>query len=99
MQKEQSIKEKCFATIMKYLVTTLSTENNQLLDCEIDHNAENSLFWLNGRGFLKWTQPDDMAVPYQCHDKPFLQVSGGTHSNKSQFVLAILHFFICVQLF
>ncbi|CAK8694406.1 unnamed protein product [Clavelina lepadiformis] len=74
LKKEQSIKEKCFATIMKYLATTLSTENNQLLDCEIDHNAENSLFWLNGRGFLKWTQPDDMAVPYQCHDKPFLQI-------------------------
>ena len=61
--------------IVQYLLATLNPENPNLSECEVDYNIENSMFWFRGRGFLKWTLPDDHPAAMQCHDPVFMQVN------------------------
>ena len=60
---------------MQYLVATLSPENSNLSQLEVDHNVENSMFWFRGTGFIKWTLPDDHPFAFQCHDPVLMQVT------------------------
>nr|XP_026695098.1 28S ribosomal protein S30, mitochondrial-like [Ciona intestinalis] len=66
--------EKLMSETISYIVAILSSSNPQLTSCEIDLKPENSMFWLRGRGFLKWTLPEDLPVAYQCHDTPLIQI-------------------------
>jgi len=56
--------------VMTYLTTTTS----QHKDCQLSYNNENSMFWLRGRGFQRYTRPDDTGVAFQCHDNPLVQI-------------------------
>uniref|UniRef100_H2YI40 28S ribosomal protein S30, mitochondrial n=1 Tax=Ciona savignyi TaxID=51511 RepID=H2YI40_CIOSA len=71
---KHKLNEEIMSEIMTHLATMLAPSNPQLHACEVDHKAENSMFWLRGRGFLKWTLPEDLPVAFQCHDSPLLQI-------------------------
>lgn len=58
--------------IVHHLLALASHEDFQ--DCEVDHNPENSMYWLRGRGFHKWSMPDDLPILFQSHDTPMYQV-------------------------
>lgn len=55
-------------------MTYLTVTTPQHKDSQLSYNNENSMFWLRGRGFQRYTRPDDTGVAFQCHDNPYVQV-------------------------
>ena len=60
--------------IMNYLIATSPSNSSDFSHSEVDHNVDNCMFWFRGKGFLKWTLPDDHPVAFQCHDPVSMQV-------------------------
>lgn len=56
--------------IMTYVTTTTPQHGGS----QLSYNVENSMFWLRGRGFQRYTRPDDTGVAFQCHDNPYVQL-------------------------
>nr|CAB3264007.1 28S ribosomal protein S30, mitochondrial-like [Phallusia mammillata] len=72
--KKHEQKKQILTRIFQYLVSSQISENEFLENSIVDYDANNSMFWFRGRGFLKWTKSDDLPVAYQSHDSPLLQI-------------------------
>jgi len=69
-KKKRLADEQLTSDIMTYLTVTTP----QHKDSQLSYNNENSMFWLRGRGFQRYTRPDDTGVAFQCHDNPYVQL-------------------------